>query len=382
MSHTVSEIAAAIGAEFFGDGSIVISAAAEPQNARPDELAMATGEKYAAALGKGRARAAMLWQGADWKALGLEAAIVPQRPRYAMAGLTRHLDAGQGFAAGIHPSAVIDPTAELGEGVSVGPFTVISAGARIGARSVIGPQCFIGWNATLGEDAFLREQVSIGARARIGARFIANPGARIGGDGFSFVTAEASGVEAVRDTLGDQQERPAQPWTRIHSLGAVSIGDNVEIGANSAVDNGTIRDTRIGDGTKLDNLVTIGHNVIIGTDCLICGQAGVAGSSRIGNNVVLGGMTGVNDNIFVGDRVITGGGSKVASNVPAGRVMMGYPATRMDTHIEIYKAMRRLPRLLGEVAALRKAVFRSEPLEQADSKSAGDQHDHRRNDDQ
>ncbi|MDW4496722.1 UDP-3-O-(3-hydroxymyristoyl)glucosamine N-acyltransferase [Sulfitobacter sp. D35] len=358
MSHSVSEIAAGIGADCHGDGSIVIRAVAEPQSAAPDELAMASDAKYAEALGQGRARAAMLWPGADWQALGLEAAIIPKRPRFALAALSRRLDPGQGFAPGIHPTAVIDPEADLGEDVSVGAFTVIAAGARIGARSVIGPQCFIGWNATLGEDAFLREQVSIGARATIGARFIANPGARIGGDGFSFVTAEASGVEAARDTLGDQQENAAQPWTRIHSLGAVSIGDDVEIGANSAVDNGTIRDTRIGNGTKLDNIVMIGHNVIVGNDCLICGQAGVAGSSRIGNNVVLGGMTGINDNIFVGDRVITGGGSKVVSNVPAGRVMMGYPATKMDTHFEIYKALRRLPKMLQDVTELRKAVFK------------------------
>ena len=102
----------------------------------------------------------------------------------------------------------------------------------------------------------------------------------------------------------------------------------------------------------------IGHNVVIGNDCLICAQVGVAGSTRIGNNVVLGGQTGVSDNLFIGDNAITGGATKVLSNVPAGRVMLGYPAMKMDTHIETYKALRRLPRLIGQVAALQKAVFK------------------------
>lgn len=357
--HSIGQIAEAIGAEVFGDPCLKISAVAEPQSAGPMDLAMATDATYAEKLSQGRAQAAVLWQGAAWESYGLKAAIVPARPRYAMSGLTKLLDTGQGFDEGIHPTALIDPTAEIGEGVSIGPMTIVAAGACIGAGSMIGPQCYIGWNARLGPRAMLREQVSIGARATIGADFMAQPGVRIGGDGFSFVTPEKSGIEAVRETLGDQQDTQAQGWTRIHSLGGVSIGDNVDLGACVNIDNGTIRDTIIGNGCKMDNFVHIGHNVVIGNDCLICGHSGVAGSTRVGNNVVLGGMTGVSDNIFIGDRVITGGGTKVLSSVPAGRVVLGYPATRMDKQIEIFKAIRRLPRLLADVAALQKAVFKS-----------------------
>ena len=357
-SYTVSELANALGAECFGDTSLSIRGAAEPQSARADQIAMATDKHYAERLADGQAQVAVLWDGADWKALGLRAAIIPKRPRYAMSGLTRTLDQGQGFAKGIHPSAIIDPSAEIGRDVSIGALTVVAAGARIGRGSVIGPQCYIGWNASLGEGAMLREQVTIGARVTIGANFWAQPGARIGGDGFSFVTEEKSGIEAVRETLGDQQDTEAQGWTRIHSLGAVTIGDNCDFGACVTVDNGTIRDTTVGNGCKMDNFVHIGHNVIIGNDCLICGHSGVSGSTRVGNNVVLGGMTGVSDNITVGDRVITGGGTKVLSSIPAGRVMLGYPATKMDKQIEIFKAIRRLPRIVADVAALQKAVFK------------------------
>jgi UDP-3-O-[3-hydroxymyristoyl] glucosamine N-acyltransferase len=359
MSYSIAEIAKALGAEATGDTSLVISRAAEPQTAGPDDLALAMSPKYTESLSQGRAKVAMLWPDADWEAMGLHAAIFPARPRYAMSGLTGLLDAGQGFAPGIHPTAVIDPTAVLADNVSVGPLAIISAGARIGAGSVIGPHCFIGMDVTLGESAYLREQVSIGARVTIGARCIIQPGAKLGGDGFSFVTAEPSTVESARQTLGDQGKAEAQPWIRIHSLGSVSIGDDVEIGMGCTIDCGTIRDTTIGNNTKLDNQVHLGHNVSIGDNSLICGQVGIAGSAQIGNNVVLAGQCGVNDNIFVGDGVIAGGGTKLMSNVPAGRTMLGYPATQMDKQVDQYKALRRLPRLLREVAEMRKVVFNS-----------------------
>ncbi|MEP2641042.1 UDP-3-O-(3-hydroxymyristoyl)glucosamine N-acyltransferase [Roseobacter sp.] len=359
QDHSVADIATALGAVALGDTSLRVARAAEPQSAGPNDLAIATSQTYADALSAGAAQVGLLWEGADWEALGLKAAIIPRRPRYAMSGITKLMDPGQGFGAGIHPSAVIDPTAELGADVSVGPLSVIGAGAKIGARSVIGPQCYIGWNAELGEGAFLREGVGIGARARIGARFIAQPGARVGGDGFSYVTPDRSAVEATRSTLGEQQDIEAQSWTRIHSLGAVSLGDDVEMGMNAVIDCGTIRDTIIGDRTKLDNLVHVGHNCVVGTDCLLCGCVGVAGSVTIGNHVILGGQVGVSDNIFIGDGVIAGGGSKILSNVPAGRSILGYPAVKMATHIETYKASRRLPRLMRDIAALQKAVFKS-----------------------
>ncbi|THH38547.1 UDP-3-O-(3-hydroxymyristoyl)glucosamine N-acyltransferase [Aliishimia ponticola] len=360
MTHKIKDIAAALGAAAFGDTDLTIARVAEPAQAGADDLALATNQAYADALAEGNARAALLWPGADWQALGLAAAIIPDRPRYAMSGLTAMMDAGQGFEEGIHPTAVVADDAKIGAGVSIGPMAVVMPGAKIGAGSVIGPQSFIGTQAELGDFCFLREQVSIGARVRIGDRFIAQPGTRIGGDGFSFVTPEPSGVEAARASLGEAGTETAQPWARIHSLGAVQIGDDVEIGANSTVDCGTIRDTQIGSGTKLDNLVQIGHNVIIGRDCLICAQAGVAGSTRIGNNVVLGGKTGVSDNIFIGDRVITGGGTIVLSNLPEGRVVLGYPAVKMEQQIEMNKAARRLPRLFRDVAALKSAVFKSD----------------------
>ncbi|MGO4914908.1 UDP-3-O-(3-hydroxymyristoyl)glucosamine N-acyltransferase [Pseudogemmobacter sp. W21_MBD1_M6] len=360
MGHTIKDIAAALGATAFGAVDVTVSRAAEPATAGPDDLALAMDPKYAGGLAQGQARAAILWDGADWQALGLEAAIFVPRPRYAMSGLTRLLDPGPELEAGIHPMAIIHPTAKIGIGAAIGPFVVIGRDAQIGANARIASHVSIAEQARIGDDALLLQGVRIGARVLIGDRFIAQPGAVVGADGFSFVTPEKSGVEKARESLGHQGDVQAQSWTRIHSLGGVEIGDDVEIGANGTIDRGTIRATRIGRGTKLDNLVHIGHNVQVGEDCLLCGQVGIAGSSRIGNRVVLGGQCGVSDNIFVGDDVIAGGATKIFSNAPAGRVLLGSPAMKMETHVEAMKNLRRLPRLFRSVAELQKTVSKSD----------------------
>ncbi len=359
MAHRLRDIATALGAEAVGDLDMVIMRASEPVNAGPDDLALAMDPRYADGLALGRARAAILWAGADWQALGLKAAIFAPRSRFAMAGLTRHLDPGPAIAPGVHPMAVIDPTATLGEGAAIGPFVTIGAGVTLGARARIASHVSIAEGATIGADALILQGARIGARVTIGDGFICQPGAVIGSDGFSFVTPEKSGVEEIRETLGKREGVRAQSWTRIHSLGSVTIGNNVEIGANVCVDRGTIRDTSIGSGTKLDNLVHVGHNVQIGEDCLLCGQVGIAGSARIGNRVVMGGQCGVNDNIFVGDDVIAGGATKIFTNAPAGRVLLGYPAVKMESHVEMQKALRRLPRLAARVATLEAVISKS-----------------------
>lgn len=356
MTRTIADIARALDARAEGDLTIAVKGAAEPALAGPDDLALAMDPKYAAGLSLGRARAAVLWDGADRQALGLDAAIFVARPRLAMAGLSAAFDPGPGIAPGIHPTAIVDPLARIGDGVAIGPFVVIGRDAVIGPRARIAAHVTVSEGARIGSDALILHGARIGARVVIGDRFICQPGAVIGADGFSFVTPEKSGVEEIRRTLGERGEIRAQSWARIHSLGTVEIGDDVEVGANAAIDRGTVRATRIGSGTKVDNLVHVGHNVEVGRDCLLCGQVGIAGSARIGDRVVLGGQCGVSDNIFVGDDVIAGGATKIFTNAPAGRVLLGSPAVKMETHVEAQKNIRRLPRLFAQVAELREAV--------------------------
>ncbi|MCX7300009.1 MAG: UDP-3-O-(3-hydroxymyristoyl)glucosamine N-acyltransferase [Rhodobacterales bacterium] len=358
MELTIGNIAQTLGAMAAGDLSLIMARAAEPSAAGPDDLAIALSPAYAAALPKGRARAAVVWPGADWQALGLQAAIFAPRGRLALSRLTGLLDPAPDIAPGIHPTVILDPTATIAEDVAIGPYCVIGAGVTIGGGTKIDSHVTIGIGSLIGGSGLIHAGVRIGRHVRIGDRAIIQPNAVIGADGFSFVTATPSSVERAKETMGkDAVTAPDDPtWYRIHSLGGVWIGDDVEIGSGTTVDAGTIRATRIGNGTKIDNMVMVAHNAIIGENCLLAGHSGVAGSGVLGDRVVLGGKSGVADNTTVGSDVVLTGGTLALSNVPSGRVMMGYPATKMETQVETYKALRRLPRILRDLGARQKAV--------------------------
>ncbi len=346
---TVGDLAAALGFEMAGDGALPIARPAHPADAGPGDLAMAMSPSYAEALGAGKARAAMLWPEADWRALGLEAAIFAPRPRFAMAGATRIFAHPIHAPIGIHPTAVIDPTARIGPDAAIGPLTVIGPGARIGARARILSHCSIGADAVIGDDALLHAGARIGDRTRIGDRFVAQPNVVAGGDGFSFVTPEKGSVESAKSTGAVSLDALNVVHARIHSLGAVRIGDDVEIGAGSTIDRGTLADTVIGSGTKIDNLVQVGHNVAIGENCLLCAQVGIAGSAVIGDRVVLGGKVGVADHLTVGSDSVVAASSGVGSNIKPRSVVMGLPAIPRDEWMRMMMALRRLPRLIDKM---------------------------------
>ncbi|MEO1328428.1 MAG: UDP-3-O-(3-hydroxymyristoyl)glucosamine N-acyltransferase [Pseudomonadota bacterium] len=355
---SVSEIAKGLGFEAVGDTDLAIARAAHPRIAGPSDLALALDAKHVRMLGEGGARAAILSPGVDFAALGLEAAIIAPRARYAMAGVTqmfqRPLDDLGAPEAGAHPSAVVDPSAEIDPSARIGPLVVVGAGARIEARSIVLAQATIGSGAEIGADCILHPGVRVGARVRIGARCQIHPNAVIGADGFSFVTPERGSVESARETGAVPVGTESTVWARIHSLGAVKIGDDVEIGAGAAIDRGTVADTEVGDGSKLDNQVQIGHNARVGRNCLLCGQVGVAGSAVIGDRVVIGGQAGVADHTEIGDDTVIMASSGVSGQVKPRSVLGGTPALPREEITQVVMSMRRLPRLLRDVAALKK----------------------------
>jgi len=210
-------------------------------------------------------------------------------------------------------------------------------------------------DAAIGADALLHAGVRIGARVRIGDRFIAQPGAVIGADGFSYVTPSPGVVEEARGA-GVISARERAAYVRVNSLGGVRIGDDVEVGANACIDRGTIADTTVGDGTKIDNLVMVGHNVRVGRGCLLCGHTGIAGSATIGDGCVLGGRASIADHAVLGKGVVITGNAAVSGHVPDGRIMMGYPGVRRDEFVAMWKALRRLPRTLARLEAAQKPV--------------------------
>ncbi len=356
MSFTIAEIAQALGAEAVGDLSLRIERPAEPASARQNDLALAMDKAFGEGIAQGKARAAVIWPGADWQKLGLRAAIFSPRSRYLMARVTEMFDLPPLREAGIHPSAIVHPSAQIDEGASIGPFVVIGAGAHLHKNCTVLSHVSIAEAVTLGANALIHSGVRIGARVQIGRNFIAQANAVIGADGFSFVTPTPGAVEEMKATGQITPASRTDGYMRINSLGSVLIGDDVEVGAGSTIDRGTIANTTIGDGTKIDNLVHVGHNVKVGRTCLLCGQVGIAGSAVIGDRVILGGQVGVADHVTVGSDVIAAGKSAISSHVPSNRVIMGNPAVKMAANIESYKALRRLPRLVAKVEEIEKRL--------------------------
>jgi UDP-3-O-[3-hydroxymyristoyl] glucosamine N-acyltransferase len=272
--------------------------------------------------------------------------------RIALATLTRLFDPGPAHGAGVDARAVIAGDAKLGEGVHVGAHATVGSGSWIGARTVILSGATIGAGVAIGSDCVVHPGVRIGDRITIGDRVVIQPNAVIGADGFSFVP--------VRNPDGTLN--PIDAPLRIHSVGTVVIGDDVEIGAGTTIDRATLRQTKIGRGTKIDNQVQIGHNVVIGDACLICGMAGLAGSVVVGDRVLIGAAAGISDHITIGSDASIGADAGVARDVAVGSIVHGSPAVERKVMIERYMNVGRLRMLFPKVNDL---VDRLEALEKA-----------------
>jgi UDP-3-O-[3-hydroxymyristoyl] glucosamine N-acyltransferase len=340
---SLAEIAEVLGAKLSGDGRLVVEGVDHPASAEPTDLALAMEEDALAALPQTRAKAAILKSGSQAPE-GLAGVIYADHPRYALAGLTRLFARPPQVAPGIHPSAVVDSSAAIGERSAIGPFVQIGAGARIGPRAVVLGQASIGAGVSIGADALIHPGVRIGDRVEIGDRVILHNNASIGADGFSFAIPGP----------GEPPPPGQPPIQRIASLGTVVIGDDVEVGANSCIDRGTIEATRIGSGSKIDNLVMIGHNNRIGRSCLIAGRVGISGSCRIGDGVILAGGVGIADHVTIGDGAVVLAGAQVGSNrIAPGAVVIGMPAIAKEKFFEQVRQLHRLKRLFADVAELK-----------------------------
>ncbi len=349
----IKDIAQALEAQFEGDGGLQIDRVVHPAGAvRVSDLALAMSGDAVAALACGKAQAAVVAAKNPAPSGAFKALITVDDPRLALARLTALFDPGPAHEVGIHATAVVAPDAQLGEGVSLGPYVVVGPRSRIGAGTVILAQASVGADVEIGAQCFFHAGVRIGDRVRIGNRVIIHANAVIGADGFSYAPDLASPTAFV----------PGMVVTRVHSLGTVEIADEVEIGACTTIDRSTIETTRIGRATKIDNHVHIGHNVTVGESCMICGMAGISGSVRIGDRVRLGGGVGVADHITIGDQAVVAAGSGVASNVAAGTFVSGFPAQPHERSTEQFIYAGRQKRLHGkvdEISARLEAVERT-----------------------
>lgn len=304
---TVAEIAAFTGAEIGGaaDAALQLTDVAPLETAGSHQLSFLSNVKYADALSQSKASAAFLHPSFAARAPAGMTLLLSANPYMAFAKAAERFYPYQKRPGGIASSAVVDPTAVLGEGVSVGHNAVIEAGAEIGAGTEIGSNTTIGVNVVIGQDCIISANVTI-SHAVIGNHVALHPGVRVGQDGFGFAS-------------------DARGHVRIPQLGVVRIGDDVEIGANSTVDRGG-SDTVIGAGTMIDNLVQIGHNVVLGRCCVMAAQSGISGSTKLGDFVVVGAQVGITGHLAIGSGVRIAGQSGVMRSVPAGTEVAGTPA--------------------------------------------------------
>ena len=335
MAKTLREIAEFLDVESVGDKDIVITGVASIKDAKPGDITFVSNPKYFSFADKTRASAIIAPRNfkkgkipllltdnpsaAFSKAISFIFPLEPQHPN------------------GIHKTAVVHQTAVLGKNVSVGPHAVIEARSSVGDNCIVYPNVFIGHDTKIGKDALIYSNVTIRERCVIGERFIIHSGSVIGSDGFGYVDVDGA-------------------HKKIPQIGIVQIGDDVEIGACVTVARARFDKTIIGSGTKIDNLVQIAHNVIVGENSIIVSQSGISGSSKLGKNCVLAGQVGIVGHIEIGDNVIIAAQSGVNKSLEPNGVYLGSPARPLGLAKRIYICVGKLPGLFKDVSRIKKKL--------------------------
>ncbi len=330
---TAGTIAAAVGGELRGDAEAWVAGVAPLDRASARELSFLAGPKYAALFAASQAGVVLIVPDLADAPGQAAARIIVARPHEALLSLLPHFHRPATRSPGVHPSAHLGRGVRLGGDVSVGPYAVIGADVRLGAGVTIDSQCVIQDGVEIGEQTRLYPGVTVYSGSRIGARVAIHAGARIGSDGFGYVFREGR-------------------HEKIPHVGRCIVEDDVEIGANTTIDRGSIDDTVIGAGTKIDNLVHVAHNVRIGRLCLIMAQVGIAGSVRIEDGCVLAGQVGVSGHHTIGRGATLAAQAGVFGNIPAGETWSGYPARPHKEALRAQAALFKLPSLLRLIERL------------------------------
>ncbi|MCX5696015.1 MAG: UDP-3-O-(3-hydroxymyristoyl)glucosamine N-acyltransferase [Candidatus Omnitrophica bacterium] len=336
MRKTLKEIAQAIEGEIAGDANIVITGISGIKEAASGDITFLSNPKYVPLLKSTVASAIIVSK--DTQVPASKSVIRVANPSLAFAKVISFMAPEDlTHPKGIHSSVILAKSARLGKNVNIGPYTVVEDGAQIGDNAVIYPGCFIGNGSKIGSSVLIYANVSVRERVIIGNRVTIHSGTVVGSDGFGFVT-----VDGIHH--------------KIPQVGSVEIGDDVEIGANVTIDRARFDKTVIGRGTKIDNLVQIAHNVVIGENCLIVAQVGISGSTVIGNNVVLAGQAGLVGHITVGDGAIVTAQSGVSKSIPAGAMFSGYPARPFLENQKAHAYVHNLPKMFDLLKELKKKI--------------------------
>jgi len=335
MRRTLKEIAELIDGEVVGNGNTVITGVSGIKEAGEGDITFVANPKYSPLIEETSASAIITSREVKTAPKPI---IRTDNPSLAFAKLISSMaQAELKHPQGIHPTAILGKDVSVGSDVAIGPYAVVEDNVSIGDRTIIYAGCFLGHHTKIGSDTLIYANVSIRERITIGQRVIIHSGTVIGSDGFGFAT-----IEGLHH--------------KIPQVGIVEIGDDVEIGANVTIDRARFEKTIIGSGTKIDNLVQIAHNVVVGNNSIIVAQVGISGSTTVGNNVILAGQVGLVGHINIGDNVVVMAQSGVSKSIPAGATAWGYPAKPVSQAKRVNAAVQNLPRLYDTVAKLKKRI--------------------------
>ena len=339
MVRTLAQLAVELEGEVRGDPSVEIRGVAGIREALPGDLTFLANSRYDTYLDETRASAVICSREPRDTAVPL---LCVNNPYLAFQKAVRIFRPDRDRPApGLHPTAIVAPDARLGGDVSIGPYCVVEAGARLGDRVVLMAGSYVGPRAEIGDDSYLYPRVMVREDCFIGARCILHPGVVVGSDGFGFAFDEGR-------------------YHKVPQVGNVVIGDDVEIGSNTTIDRATTHSTRIGDGTKIDNLVQIGHNVVIGQHGIVVAQVGISGSTEIEDYVTIGGQAGLGGHIRVGKGAMVGAQSGVTKSVAADTVVTGYPAVPHSLWKRLFALTQKLPELFRRTRDLDERMRRIE----------------------
>ena len=331
----LKDIAERLDCRLEGDGGIDIRGVSGIEDAQAGDLTFFSNPRYIAELRATRASAVILGHKAEAAPCAM---IRADQPYLAFARAVELFADPWRPTPGVHRLAHVEEGVTLGEGVAIGPFAVIASGVKIGARTIVHPHVVVGRHAEVGDDCFIHAGVSIRERVRIGNRVIVQDGAVIGSDGFGFA------------------RRPDGSHHKIPQIGGLVVEDDVEVGANSAIDRPAVGETRIGAGTKIDNLVQVAHGVTIGRNVLLAAQVGVAGSTTIEDSVTLAGQVGVAGHLTIGKGVVATAQTGIPNSVDAGAFISGYPAIPNRDWLKSSAVFRKLPEYRKLLADLERRI--------------------------
>src|SRR6201998_4709575 len=325
MKWIAGELAKAIEARVEGDAGLEITGVAAPERAGAKQVIYVEAAKHA---DRAAGSAASCVVAPDGIALPGKTVLRSGKSKVAFAKAAALMRERAPIAVGIHPTAIVAPLARIGVNVNIGPYAVIGEDTHIGDGTQVGAHCVIGAGCWIGENCRIHPRVTFYAGVRLGNRVEVHSGAVIGADGFGYAF-------------------DGERYWKFPQAGIVEIGDDVEIGANATIDRGSLDDTRIAEGVKLDNLVHVGHNVEIGVHTVVASQTGISGSSKLGHHVVCGGQVGIADHCTLEDRCIAGAqaGIPTGKTIHSGQTVWGTPARPLDKFKEAYVWFARLPEL-------------------------------------